>query len=665
MTNSPARPRRASATRSVATPPSVLCGGRPRPCRLHAAVALGLGLALSAAPAAALPPVSAPGAVSQAAASSAGGIAPVQFSGGFLAQNSFGWSDFSRRFSFGPRDDGSDGSDDSSTTEPVNDEPVNDEPVNEDGNDAGDDPGTGGAGDELGTGGDPAEGGKTRIVLRMHAEPGSAYSRYRLLVGDDIVADDRVAAESWTNITHYVEGIDSTSGHRLGVEHYDDNSRRVLSVDSVRVNDTTKAAQEGYQTTTLFGRSFRVNSSDPGRIDRNGTLFIDFPASAFGGAANDDGTGGTDDDATSVADDPAAGDDTSSGGLAGFPAIPEPLAKLRVHQLKPDGRQTVKGGGDEDLLLVSPGRTIDGEFQVVVEGFRGVYWIGASLDVAPGGWLKTPNGRTVEGVGAVAKIRTHPDPVSRPFIVLGRMDFRTSRITFGDFLQLGGDTTAGKWSAWPDVYRCRIKAEPLYGWSGYNGGSYSKYVSHSDFTKFEMGGVRHSYAAGIDVAWGYQGEYVLPSWASDKKPYAGPDGRGSAQYWNYVARAVTNEAIGAKSDPNAFFLARGSNEVSSGDHITYRFHEGGGAGKGTYLVSKASGTPITEHIHPGGGSFAPIDKGGHVVWPKKAGHAFVEGRVKDGRAQSVPTMVRASEIGWQHRVTDRASLIDALDELCG
>lgn len=347
------------------------------------------------------------------------------------------------------------------------------------------------------------------------------------------------------------------------------------------------------------------------------------------------------------------------GGATDVPAIPSPAANLVIQHLQPSGFQKVTGRADQDLLLVSPDGPIDGKFQIDVKGFRGVYWIGASFDPRSAGWLTSPNGRRTEGVGTLVRIQTHKDAV-RPFIVIGRMQLETSNLDFGDFLQLGGDTTVGKWQAYPDVWRCRIIAEPLFGWRDYKGGSFSQYVSHSDFTKFETGGVRHSYAARIDATWGYQGEYVLPSYASDKKPYKGPDGRGTAQYWNYVARAVTNSAIGSEPRPKAFFLARSSEEVAAGDYITHRFNTDG---QGVWIVP-ASGLKVTNHVHPGGGAYAPQLNSGTLTWRNPSGDPFVVGRINDGGKAKAPTVVGTSEVGYRQRVTDRPGLERAIAGLC-
>ncbi len=365
----------------------------------------------------------------------------------------------------------------------------------------------------------------------------------------------------------------------------------------------------------------------------------------------------------SSSDTPSSGGSTGSssgsGSLAGVPAIPKPAANLVIHYVQPSGFQKVTGRADQDLLLVSPNQSINGKFQIDVDGFRGVYWIGASFDPQPAGWLTSPNNRRTEGVGTLIRIKTHKDAV-RPFIVLGRMHLKTSNIDFGDFAQLGGNTTAGKWQSWPDVWRCRMIAEPLYGWRDYKGGSFSQYVSHSDFTKFETGGVRHSYAAKIDATWGYQGEYVLPSYASNKKPYRGPDGRGTAQYWDYVGRAVTNSAIGSESKPKAFFLARGSDEVAAGDYITYHFNT---SGRGVWLVP-VSGRPVGEQIHPGGGTYAPQISGSTLTWRSPSGDPFVVGRINDGSKATPPNVVSAGEIGHAQRVTDRTALERAIAGLC-
>ncbi len=342
---------------------------------------------------------------------------------------------------------------------------------------------------------------------------------------------------------------------------------------------------------------------------------------------------------------------------------PVPLNNLRVHRLAPSGRQTITGGANEDLLIVHPDRQVNGQFLLTVEGFRGIYYIGAAFDPAPMGWLKSPNGRKVDGIGSLLKLRTHKD-ADRPFVYLSRVDFRTSNIVFGDFLQYGGAAPAGKWAGWPDLYRYKIRAEPLYGWTGYWGGSFSKYVSHSDFVKAELGGVRHGYAADIDVTWGYQHEYVTPTHAFNFKPYRGPDGYGELHYWNFVARMARRPDIGSDESPKAFFFSRGSNTVADGEYYTVEMHEGGGDGDGNYIVPWPGERSIARFVHPGGGSFAPDEAGGALTWPSggyPGGRRMVTGRIINGAVQKPPTVVRDADIGLAWRVTSRAELMDYLE----
>lgn len=501
------------------------------------------------------------------------------------------------------------------------------------------------------------------LVVRLRAEPGSDFSRYRVRVDGEVVADARVSSKSWVEVRHPVAPARLARAEKIGVEHYYDTRSRQLHVDRISVDGRVIPAAAGVQDAGPQDGKLLRTGSKAGIFPWNGVLYFD-----LGDAGADVGRG----EEPAAEPEPAAGPEpvvaegprtpVAKGGGGAYFRPPAPLAKLRVVQLSASGNQKVSGGGDEDLLLVSPPGVIDGQFRLEVNGFRGVYWIGATFDPQPTGTLVSPNGKTVRGVGALVKIRTHANAVGRPFIYLDRMRLKTGKIAFGDFLQLGGAARAGDWGDWPDVYRCRMIADPLYGWTGYRGGSFSKYVSHSDFTKFEMGGVRDSYAAMIDVTWGYQGEYVLPSWAAGKRPYKGPDGYGTAQYWDYVGRVVSDRSIGAKDSPKAFFLARGSDEVAAGNHITHAFHT---RGKGVFVVPLGAKGSAASAIHPGGGAYAPQDFGTHLLWRNPGGHPFVTGRLENGARRSVPRMVSESEVGFRHRVTDRAQLTTAAARGCG
>ncbi|MFO1067504.1 MAG: hypothetical protein U1E14_03165 [Geminicoccaceae bacterium] len=343
---------------------------------------------------------------------------------------------------------------------------------------------------------------------------------------------------------------------------------------------------------------------------------------------------------------------------------PQPLARLRVYEVKSSGRQSVSGGPDEDLLLVHPPQEITGAFQLTVSGFRGIYYIGASFNPAPMGWLNTPNGRRVEGIGALLRLRTHRYAVSRPFIYVARLRFRTSRIVFGDLLQVGGSAPVGEWGGWPDIYRHKIRAEPLFGWSGHHGGSFSSGVSHSDFIKAELGGVRHGYAADIDVTWGYQTEYVTPTSAFSFRPYKGPDGYGQLNYWNYVSRIVTRPDLAAESDPSAFFLSRGSKYVANDEYYSVTFGEGGNAGRGVWIVPPSGRNSILTHVDPDDGVFGARESGGALVWPQSGypnNRPMVTGRVLNGAVAAPPTMVRDQDVGHGWRVTSRDALLDYID----
>ncbi|MFO1067503.1 MAG: hypothetical protein U1E14_03160 [Geminicoccaceae bacterium] len=338
---------------------------------------------------------------------------------------------------------------------------------------------------------------------------------------------------------------------------------------------------------------------------------------------------------------------------------PPPLAALRVHAVRPEGRQRIEGGPDEDLLLVHPDGEITGAFQLEVDGFRGIYLIGASYDPAPMGWLTAPSGARAEGIGALLKLRTHGRAV-RPFVYLARVRLRTSRIRFGDFLQVGGGAPAGAWEAWPDVYRHRILAEPLFGWKDHAGGSFSAFVSHSDFIKAELGGIRHGYAAAIDVTWGYQAEYVTPTYAFDFRPYAGPDGPGTLHYWDYVARMAVDPALDPDARPKAFFLSRASDKAAAGEIYAIDLHGADGEGRGVFVVPQPGSASIAAAVHPGKGAFAPVAEGDGLVWPPTAtldGRPVVRGRLIDGARVPPPVVVSEAEVGHAWRITGREALM--------
>ncbi|MEZ5826382.1 MAG: hypothetical protein R3C97_17145 [Geminicoccaceae bacterium] len=518
----------------------------------------------------------------------------------------------------------------------------------------------------------------TTIAVKLRAESGSDFSKYRLRMNGKVIAERKVTSSSWVDEKFIVNSPDSSSGNEISIEHYHDTSSRALYVDRFVVNGAVISASSGIQDVgAQDGKSLRTGDK-AGIFPWNGILRVNLPSEAFSSGQTD--SGGTDDEQNVEKEPDNSGQDdvaedsqstgssgsqdsyqlVSSSGSAYF-RPPMPLSNLRVYNIKPSGRQTVTGGANEDLLLVSPNGVIDGQFQLDVRGFRGIYWIGATLNPQPMGYLISPRGKKVYGVGSLVRIQTHADAKDRPFIYLDRMRLLTDRITFGDFLQLGGAAKAGDWGDWPDVYRCRMKVDPLFGWATYHGGSFSRNVSKSDFTKFERGGVRHSYAAMIDVKWGYQAEFVLPSWASGKRAYSGPDGKGTAQYWDYVARAVTNPSIGSVSKPKNFFLERSSAEVEAGKHITYVLHS---EGKGVYSVPVGASGSAKPTIHPSGGSFAPQESGAYLTWPRGSHHPFVVGRMINGARQSVPTMVRDGDTGFGHRVTNRSQLVDAIRAGC-
>jgi hypothetical protein len=353
---------------------------------------------------------------------------------------------------------------------------------------------------------------------------------------------------------------------------------------------------------------------------------------------------------------------------------PAPLPKLRIVPIDPRKRTTtIKGGGDEDLLLVLPAGVCVGAFQVMVDGFRGVYLIGGDVRIQPWGTLRSPNGRKVAGIGTFLRIRNHRYPVSRPFVYLARIGYRPAPLLsrwpteaiFGDFLQCGGAAPLGEWGAWPDIYRSHILAGPFYGWSGYYGtqgdgyNTMSRNVSHADFVKPETGGIRRLYTSNVDVAWGYQCEFASrPSYATSYKPYAGPDGAGKAYYWRYVGRAVTRPDLQTEPRPVIMWLADDTSQVVKGAYSTAVFV------RDVYVVPVQQG-PITAAVKPRDGTYKAIEKDGMLSWPKPGpgGRAIATGSIRNGSVHAAMSETcRESSIGAAWRVATARQLIEYIEE---
>lgn len=353
---------------------------------------------------------------------------------------------------------------------------------------------------------------------------------------------------------------------------------------------------------------------------------------------------------------------------------PLPLAKLRVVPVDPRKRITsVIGGGDEDLLLTLPKGTATGSFQIAVDGFRGIYLIGGDVRIEPWGTLRSPNGSKVAGVTAFMRIRNHRRPVSRPFVYLSRIGYRPAprmpnwptEVIFGDFLQCGGAAPVGEWGAWPDIYRSFIRAGPFYGWGGYYGqrgdgyNSLSRNVSHADFIKPEMGGIRHLFTSNIDVRWGYQCEFASrPSFATDYRRYAGPDGAGYAFFWRYLGRAVSRSDLGTEREPVIMWLADDASRIAQGAYSTAVF------GSKIYLVPLRQG-PITQTVKPREGVHKAVEVSGILRWPRPGpdGRAIGQGFIRNGRVYTqLPGTCPESSIGTEWRVATRTQLLEYIRE---
>jgi hypothetical protein len=264
---------------------------------------------------------------------------------------------------------------------------------------------------------------------------------------------------------------------------------------------------------------------------------------------------------------------TLATGLTGPPAPPAPLAKLTVHNIVAGGPPNViSGPADADLLLVSPPGTMSSYCKVQVRGFRGVWCIGGSYSKAPAGTLVAPNGVTVPGTGALMHIQNHAHAV-RPFTYLSDLAIDTTRCAYGDMFQLGGAAWVGAWDCWPDVWMQRLRCAPgALGWGGYWGGTNGHYVSHSDFRKADMGGWRNLYTKDLDVRWGFQMFFDVPSFATNDIDYCGPGGPGQSHFWNTTMRPIHQLAafpqLGSMGKATAVYLA-----ASGRDHKLFYFHE--------------------------------------------------------------------------------------------
>lgn len=351
---------------------------------------------------------------------------------------------------------------------------------------------------------------------------------------------------------------------------------------------------------------------------------------------------------------------------------PLPLATLRIVNINPTIQTTnITGGGNEDLLIVLPAGTTRGAFQIKVNGFRGVYCIGGDVLIQPWGTLRSPNGRKVAGIGVFLYVKSHPNPVSRPFVYVARLGYRPApkllkwptESIFGDFMQVGGAAQPGQWGAWPDIYRSYILAGPFYGWGGYYGTKFDGYntfgqnVSHADFIKPETGGLRHLYTHAVDVKWGYQTEFATrPSYIHNYTPYSGPDGHGKAYYWKYIGRSVIRPDLGSDLTPVTFWFVDDVNKVLSGAFSDVIL------GPDVYCVSHTTGS-ILPLVKPKEGKYTAVESGGKLTWPVAApsGRKIATGLIHNGRVFQPPAVVTQAQIGSAHRVTNRTQLMDYIN----
>lgn len=193
---------------------------------------------------------------------------------------------------------------------------------------------------------------------------------------------------------------------------------------------------------------------------------------------------------------------------ATWPAPPTPLPNLVIHHIQ-RGRQTITGSANQDLLLCAPAGTLTSKTQVFIDGFRGIYLIGASFNRLPRTNLVTPNGHTVPGTGVLIQARNHKN-AHRPFTYLADIRVNTSRVCYGDLFEFGCPTHPA------DVWMDRIHVHPgCIGWGGYYGGTTGNKVSHSDFRKAEVGYWGDLNTRDCDISWGFQMMFDLPSYATN------------------------------------------------------------------------------------------------------------------------------------------------------
>ncbi len=429
------------------------------------------------------------------------------------------------------------------------------------------------------------------------------------------------------------------------------------------VVDSSTSASDGESSDTSDNGA--TDTADAGGTDDSNSDNGDTSSNTGGSGTNDSGTG-SNDEGTEGDQNGSTGDGTKTAGGPSFPSIfkpPMPLANLRVEQLKPKGIQSFTGPGNQDLLLVAPNQLVDDVFEVRVNGFRGIYLIGGTFNVKPQGWLTTPNGKKVYGTAKIFQFKTHANASSRPFIYVSKLKFMSSQIKFGDLFQIGGAAGTSAMRNWVDFYGWKIKADAPVGWSRYYGGSFSKNVSHSDVV-IKTGGVRNVYIGKADVTAGYQHYFTVPGWTTGRTAYKAPEGIAETHYWSTVSRIKTDSSIGSVPEPTVFFMAIGSGEVAKGQYATHYFHEGSNQGQGNYIVPKSGQNSILTHVHPENGNYAPTDRGTYLEWNQTSfpgGNPFVLGRVYHGGKRTPPTVVRDSEVGFQHRVTNRQELLDEIN----
>ena len=187
----------------------------------------------------------------------------------------------------------------------------------------------------------------------------------------------------------------------------------------------------------------------------------------------------------------------------------------------------------------------------------------------------------------------------------------------------------------------------------------------SDFVKQDTGPTRHWWTGGVDVAWGFQGEYAQTSWTTGNLRYSGPDGRAYRRIWDYVARPSIRADLG-QTKAWCFASTPHDERTLAGQYDPMEFHGPGDfEGKGVWIkpqVGQSNGSYIPPWQFNDDGSgpphFAALDNGTSLSWPQvdwPDGVPAYSGTV--GISDAPPTVVTEQNVGLAWRVQTVAELL--------